>query len=68
LVCWCRKEAIVKASGISLLESLSKIVFSADGELIALPKELGDPLHWKFFTNVYADSLVIVVAWKVSLD
>ena len=68
LICWCRKEAVVKAVGINLFDSLSKIAFSVEGELIALPKELGEPLDWKFFTKVHSESLVVAVAWKVSLD
>ena len=68
LICWCRKEAVVKASGINLFDSLSKIAFSVEGELIALPKELGEPLDWKFFTKVHSESLVVAVAWKASLD
>ena len=68
LICWCRKEALVKASGISLLASLSTIAFTAEGELIELPKELGEPLSWKFFTKVHSESLVVAVAWKISLD
>ena len=68
LICWCRKEAVVKAEGISLLESLSEIAFAAEGELTALPKEFGEPSDWKFFTKVHSESLVVAVAWKVSLD
>jgi len=68
LICWCRKEAVVKASGINLFDSLSKVAFAAEGELIATPQELGEPSDWKTFTTVYSESLVIAVAWKVTLD
>jgi 4'-phosphopantetheinyl transferase len=68
LICWCRKEAVVKASGIGLLEFLSKIAFSPEGELIALPKELGEALAWKSFTKVHSDSLIVAMAWKIDLN
>lgn len=64
LICWCRKEAIVKALGVSLSDFISTIAFSAEGKLIALPKEFGEFLDWQFFTEVYSESLVVAVAWK----
>ncbi len=64
LICWCRKEAIVKALGVSLSDVISTIAISAEGELIALPKEFGELSDWQFFTKVYSDRLVIAVAWK----
>ena len=64
LLCWCRKEAIVKALGIGLTVSLSEIAFCPEGNLIVFPKALGDPCRWKFFSNVFFGEIVVAVAWK----
>lgn len=64
LICWCRKEAVVKALGIGLSVPLSEIVFSPEGNLIGFPKELGEPLGWRFFSRVILDKVVVAVAWK----
>ncbi len=65
LICWCRKEAMVKALGLGLSDSLSKIGFSSEGELIALPIELGEALDWGIFTTIHSESLVVAVAWRI---
>jgi len=64
LICWCRKEAIVKALGVGISVDLSKIGFSSEGALIAIPKELGGILGWKFFIKILRDELVVAVAWR----
>ena len=65
LIGWCRKEAVIKAMGVSFSASLSTIAFSPTGELIVFPSEFGQPLDWRFFNKVHADSLVVAVAWKI---
>lgn len=64
LICWCRKEAFVKALGLSLSDSLVEIGFSSEGALIKCPEEFGEPLDWKFLTEIVADDVVVAVAWR----
>jgi phosphopantetheinyl transferase len=64
LICWCRKEALVKSLGLSLSESLSEIGFSAEGALIECPEEFGEPLDWKFLIEIISADLIVAVAWK----
>jgi 4'-phosphopantetheinyl transferase len=64
LICWCRKEAVVKALGLSLSDSLSEIGFSSEGVLIEFPEKFGEPLDWKFLIEIISDDVVVAVAWK----
>jgi phosphopantetheinyl transferase len=64
LICWCRKEAIVKAMGVGMVISPSKIGFSPEGTLIAFPEEFGSPVGWQTYSTVAQSKAVIAVAWK----
>lgn len=64
LICWCRKEAFVKAVGLSLSDCLLEIGFSSEGALIKCPEGFGEPLDWKFLTEIVADDVVVAVAWR----
>jgi 4'-phosphopantetheinyl transferase len=64
LICWCRKEAVVKALGLSLSDYLTEIGFSFEGVLIELPEAFGDPWDWKFLVEIISDDVVVAVAWK----
>lgn len=64
LICWCRKEAVVKALGLSLSDSLLEIGFSSEGGLVKLPEAFGEPVDWKFLIQIISDDVVVAVAWK----
>lgn len=64
LICWCRKEAFVKALGLSLSDSLLEIGFSSEGALIKCPEEFGELLDWKILIEIVADDVVVAVAWR----
>ncbi|MGH6627218.1 MAG: 4'-phosphopantetheinyl transferase family protein [Burkholderiaceae bacterium] len=66
LLCWCRKEAIVKALGVGLSApiSLSNIGFSPSGELLALPDSLGSSSGWMSYSEIIGSELVVAAAWR----
>jgi 4'-phosphopantetheinyl transferase len=65
LICWCRKEAIVKALGTGMTVHPSKIAFTPEGELIALPSSLGNLSDWKTYSRALFGKAVMAVAWKI---
>jgi 4'-phosphopantetheinyl transferase len=64
LICWCRKEAIVKALGLDVSTVFTEIGFCAEGNLIALPSALGVINEWALYTQVIQEQIVVAVAWQ----
>jgi 4'-phosphopantetheinyl transferase len=64
LICWCRKEAIVKALGLDVSSAFAEIGFCAEGNLIALPSALGEMNQWTLYTQVIQEQVVVAVAWQ----
>ncbi|MDO8961256.1 MAG: 4'-phosphopantetheinyl transferase superfamily protein [Methylophilus sp.] len=64
LICWCRKEAILKALGLDISSAFTEIGFCAEGHLIALPSALGVMDDWTLFTQVIQEQIVVAVAWQ----
>lgn len=65
LTCWCRKEALLKAIGLGLATDLTAISFAPNGDLIALPPELGSKNIWKTHSSILQDEAILAIAWKI---
>lgn len=65
LICWCRKEALVKAMGLGLDPTLpfSEIGFSPKGRLVALPARFGTASDWTSYCEVVCGEAVVAVVW-----
>lgn len=64
MVCWCRKEALIKAVGLDIAMPLDEIGFSPEGDLIALPTALGPLSGWNVFMNIVFNQVVVAAAFK----
>ena len=64
LICWCRKEAFLKALGLGMTVNLSEIGFSDTGVLIAFPGGVSDYIGWRFLTTIICNTAMIAVALK----
>ncbi|WP_152034583.1 4'-phosphopantetheinyl transferase family protein [Paracidovorax avenae] len=66
LLHWCRKEALVKALGLGMHDSVPfpEIRFSPQGLLIEAPDRCGDVGAWNFHTRVLRSGAVMAAAWR----
>lgn len=66
LLCWCRKEALVKALGLGMHDSVpfSGIRFSPQGLLLEAPAPCGAVGEWNFHTRVLRSGTVMAAAWR----
>lgn len=65
LICWCRKEALVKAMGLGLDPALpfSEIGFCPKGKLLALPARFGAASDWTSYCEVVCGEAVVAAVW-----
>ncbi|MFE2104605.1 4'-phosphopantetheinyl transferase family protein [Kitasatospora sp. NPDC059463] len=59
---WTRKEAVAKALGTGLATDLRGIVTTADGAVVTLPPQCGDPAGWTLAGLPVHDGVIATVA------